>query len=117
MGIDLKILASNFRERRGELLSTASLRLDRDPRLLSLFSKDAIPCLVQPLPPGLKVGHHEDEGLKFDESDRYGEPLTFTTPERLKKLPSLGEISDWNRAALAFILALPPETRLVLYWC
>jgi hypothetical protein len=41
MGIDLKMLASNFRERDGEILSTASIRLDRDPRLLSFFSKDA----------------------------------------------------------------------------
>lgn len=117
MGIDLKILASNFRERRGELLATASVRLDRDPRLLALFSKDAVPCLVQPLPQGLKAGHYEDEGLKFDENDRYGKPLTFTTPGQLKNLPPIDEISDWNRAALAFLLALPPETRIVLYWC
>lgn len=117
MGIDLKILASNFRERRGELLSTASLRLDRDPRLLSLFSKEATPCLVQSLPEGLKVGHYEDEGLKFDQNDRYGKPLTFTTPEQLQVLPLLEEMSDWNRAALAFLLALPPGTRIVLYWC
>ncbi len=117
MGIDLKALASNFRERRGEILSTASLRFDRDMRLLSLFSKDAQPCLVQPLPKGIKVGHYEDDGLRFDENDRYGQPLTFTTPEELESLRHLEDIAQWNRAVLAFLLALPPETRIVLYWC
>ena len=89
MGIDLKILASNFRERRGEILSSASIRLDRDPRLLSLFTKEAQPCLVTALPLGVKVGHYEDDGLKFDEKDRHGQPLTFTTAERLRDLHAL----------------------------
>ena len=117
MGIDLKILASNFRERRGELLSTASLRLDRDPRLQSLLSKEAVPSIVQPLPEGLKVGHYEDDGLKFSDADRYGQPLTFTTPKLIESLRVVEEMSDWNRAVLAFLFALPPETRIVLFWC
>lgn len=117
MGIDLKILASNFREKRGQLLSTASVRLDRDHRLLSLLSKEAVPCLVEPLPVGLKVGHFEDNGLQFDENDRYGNPLTFTTPEQIEALRRVEETSDWNRAAIAFVLALPPGTRIILYWC
>ena len=116
MGLDLKLLASNFRERGGEILSTASLRLDRDPRLLSLFSKDAQPCLVQSFPAGMKVGHYEDDGLKFDQNDRYGHPLTFTTPEQLRALRTPDDISDWNRAVIAFVLALPPGTPVVLYW-
>lgn len=117
MGIDLKALASNFREHGGEMLSTASIRFDRDPRLLSLFSKDAQPCLVRPLPTGVKVGHYEDDGLKFDEKDRYGQPLTFTTPEQLEPLRHVEDIAEWNRAVLAFLLALPPGTRIVLFWC
>lgn len=125
MGIDLKLLASNFRERRGELLSTASVRLDRDPRLFALFSKDATPPVVEPLPKGLKIGHYEDEGLRFDDKDRYRNDLTFTTPillrgltEKLKKAGmEIAEISEWNRAALAYVFALPNETKVVLYWC
>src|SRR5437868_1381468 len=101
MGIDLKILASHFREHRGEFLATASIRLDRDPRLLSLLSSDAVPRLVEPLPEGLKVGHYEDEGLRFDENDRYGKRLTFTSPDQIRSLASVEDISDWNRAALA----------------
>src|SRR5262245_41412283 len=117
MGIDLKILASNLRERGGEWLSTASLRLDRDPRLLSLLSKDSVPCLVKSLPAGLKIGHYEEEGLRFSDKDRYGHELTFTTPEQLGALREVNEISDWNRAVIAFLLGLPPGSRIVLFWC
>src|SRR5205807_2669341 len=117
MGIDLKVLASHFREHRGDLLSTASLRFDRDMRFLSLFSQQADPCIVQPLPHGTKIGHYEDQGLRFDEKDRYGNPLTFTTPEQLEAIRDINEISDWNRAVMAFLFALPSGTRIVLYWC
>jgi hypothetical protein len=117
MGIDLKALATNFREQGGEFLATASLRFDRDPRLLLLFSSDARPTLVQPLPTGLKIGHYEDAGLKFDEKDRYGRPLTFTTPEQVRALRDIQDISEWNRAVLAFLVSLPPGTCIVLYWC
>jgi hypothetical protein len=55
----------------------ATIRLDRDRRVLSLFSKLAEPCIVSELPAGVKVGHYEDDGLKFDEKDRHGHPLTF----------------------------------------
>jgi hypothetical protein len=72
---------------------------------------------VRTLPPGLKVGHYEDDGLKFDDNDRYGHPLTFTTPEQLRSFRPPVDINDWNRAALAFLLALAPGTRIFLYWC
>jgi hypothetical protein len=78
---------------------------------------DAEPCLVRPLPEGLKVGHCEDEGLKYEEVDRYGNALTFTTPTELGKLRVADDLGPWNRAVIAFLLALPPDARVVLYWC
>ncbi len=117
VGVDLKVLATHFRERRGEFLATASLRLDRDARLLTQLDADADPCLVHPLPRGLKVGHYEDEGLRYDEVDRYSKPLTFTTPDTLRHLRVPDDLSDWNRAVLSFLLALPPDARVILYWC
>jgi hypothetical protein len=117
MGIDLRLLASIFRERRGEFLPTASLRLDRTPQLLAQFSESADPCLVRPLPPGLKVSHYEDEGLKFDDVARHGNPLTCTTPMDLRRLQVSSDVGDWNRAVLAFVLTLPADARIILYWC
>ena len=122
MGIDLKLLASNFRERPDRVLTTAAIRLDRDPRVLSLFYPDSDPSIVQPMPEGLKVGHFEDGGLQYDDKDRYGEALTYTTSEKVEQVAvklkdHIDEISRWNRAALAFIVSLPPETKIILYWC
>jgi DNA phosphorothioation-associated putative methyltransferase len=59
MGLELKVLASHFRERDGDFLATAGLRLDRDEELMAGLGTDAMPCLVHPLPVGLRVGHYE----------------------------------------------------------
>ena len=117
MGVDLKVLASHFRERRGEFLATATLRFDRDAGLFAQLAPDAEPRLTHPLPAGLKVGHHEDDGLRWDEADRQGRPLTFTTPAELRRLRLPDDIAPWNRAVLAFLLALPADARIILYWC
>src|SRR5687768_4347984 len=103
MGVDLKVLTSNFRERRGEFLATATLRLDRDEALFAHLAGDA-----QPLPSGLKVGHYEDEGLRWDQVDRQGRALTFKTPADLRRLRVPDDLSSWNKATIAFLLALPP---------
>jgi hypothetical protein len=99
------------------MLPTARLRFDRDTGLFAQLVKEASPCLVHLLPAGLKVGCDRDDGLKFSATDRSGQPLTFTTPAEPARLRVPDDIAPWNRASLAFLLALPPDTRIVLYWC
>jgi hypothetical protein len=89
MGIDLEVMASHFRERRGELVPTATLRFDRDPRLLAQLDLQAIPCPVRSLPEGFRVGRYDEQGLVFTAVDRRGQPLTFTTPADLHCLHRL----------------------------
>jgi hypothetical protein len=79
--------------------------------------RPASPCLVHPLPEGLKIGCYQEEGLIYTATDRSGQPLTFTTPADLARLRVPDDIDPWNRAVLAFLAALPPDTRIVLYWC
>jgi hypothetical protein len=117
MGIDLKVMASHFRERRDEFLPTAILRFERDVGLFARLTRDSVPCFVRPLPNGLKTGYYEDQGLMFTDVDRYGQPLTFTTPGDLRDLEPPEEISPWNRAVLSFLLTLPGDARVVLFWC
>ena len=117
MGIDLKVMATFFRERQDEFLPTATLRFDRDSGIFSQLTLESTPCLVRQLPQGLKVGSYEDGGLVFTEVDRHKQPLTFTTPADLRKLKVPDELHPWNHAVLAFLNALPPSTRIVLYWC
>lgn len=117
MGLDLTVMTSHFRERRGEMLPTATLRFDRDATLFSQLAPDATPCLVRPLPDGLTVGSYEDEGLRYIDADRSDNRLTFTTPADLRRLVVTDDTAQWNRAIITFLLALPPDTRLVLLWC
>jgi hypothetical protein len=53
----------------------------------------------------------------FVDKDRYGNPLTFTTPEQVKAISATDDIGDWNKAVMAFLIALPAGTRIILYWC
>lgn len=117
MGLDLKVMASHFRERRDEFLPTAVLRFDRDDVLFAQLAPDAVPCLVRPLPEGLKVGCHEDAGLTYEHADRYGQPLTCTTATEVLRLRVPDDTAAWNKAILAFLTALPPDARIVLFWC
>jgi len=117
MGVDLEVKASFFRERRGELLPTASLRFDRDPRILGQFDRHATPCLVTPLGGETKIGHYADQGLVFTDKDRYGNELTFTTSAQVKKLKIPEDVAPWNAAVLTFLVSLPPDSKIVLYWC
>jgi hypothetical protein len=117
MGLDLVALTSHFRERRGEMLPTATLRFDRDAALFAQLARDATPCLTHPLPDGLTVGIHEDAGLRFTAVDRYEQPLTCTTPQDLRRLVIPDDTATWNRAILTFLLALSPDARIVLFWC
>jgi hypothetical protein len=110
-------MASHFRERRGEFHRTATLRFDRDHRLFGQLDPPATPCLVQPLPAGLKAGRYEEEGLMYTDTDRRGNPLTFTSPIILRRLRLPEDVGIWNQAILAFLLALPPDARIILFWC
>jgi hypothetical protein len=117
MGVDLTVMASHFRERHGELLPTAVLRFDRDAALFGQLAAEATPCLVRALPEGVRVGSYEDDGLRYTVTDRYGDRLTYTTPSEIRALVVPDDVAAWNRAIIAFLLALPEETRIVLFWC
>lgn len=72
---------------------------------------------MRPLPPERKIGTCEDAGLTWTETDRYGQPLTYTTPADLRRLKVPADLTPWNAAILAFIRALPEDTRVILFWC
>jgi hypothetical protein len=97
-------------------LNHASLRFERGHRLFAQLSADATPPLVRLFPPGLQAGVYRDAELTFTATDGYGKPLTFATPGDLRALCLPGDLAPWNCAVLAFLRALPPDHRLVLFW-
>jgi hypothetical protein len=66
---------------------------------------------------GVKSGRYEEQGLMFTDTDRRGNPLTITTPTLLRQWRLPEDMSPWNQAILAFLLALPPDARIILFWC
>lgn len=68
-------------------------------------------------PPRRAFGVYQDDGLTWIKADRYGQRLTFTTPMDLRRLEVPPGLDPWNKAVLAFLLALPEDARVVLFWC
>ena len=64
-----------------------------------------------------KIDIYGDDGIESVMDDCYGDPLTYihadTMAKLLEEMPS--EI-PWDIAVLAFVKALPKDTRIVLWW-
>jgi hypothetical protein len=57
-----------------------------------------------------------DEGIEEHREDAYGEPLRFVTSGDLVGLELPDNLLPWDRGIFAFLKALPPSTRVVLWW-
>jgi hypothetical protein len=62
------------------------------------------------------VQWYEDEGLKEWKEDPYGQPLTFMLAHTIARHLSAASLHGFDAATLAYLNALPPETRVVLWW-
>ncbi len=60
---------------------------------------------------------YEDDGLVERTTDPYGAPLRWCWASDLAKLEITQDMHPWNAAVLAFVRALPPELKIVLWWC
>lgn len=69
---------------------------------------------TETLPLGLQM-LTEEEGLETFTEDLHGDPIPFVRAEAFRRLAA--EIrGDWNRGVFLFLAALPPKTRVVLWW-
>lgn len=62
------------------------------------------------------IENYEDEGIKSRITDCYGKPLKFYHARALAELLNVLPLDPWDRAICVFLSALPPTTRIVLYW-
>lgn len=111
MGLDLDLIVDQYKTESARLLGHTRIGLERNYALFGAIQA------LQPRSAAVSLWNYEDEGLKDRNEDPYGTPLTELWAGELAKvdLPE-GEITDWNRAALAFVKALPWRTRVVLWW-
>lgn len=62
------------------------------------------------------VQWYGDEGLEAIKEDHYGVPLTFMPAHSIARHLSAAPLRGFDAATLAYLKALPPETRVVLWW-
>lgn len=71
---------------------------------------------THPLPTGLKINYFGEAGLLSKNVDGYDAPLTFVYAKDLASLAIDEYTPPYNKAIVAFLKALPPETPIVLMW-
>lgn len=75
---------------------------------------DRIKAEAVPLSNG--IDWYDDDGLEERRDDQYGEPLTFLPAHAVARHLSAAPLRCWDAAVLAFVKALPPDSRVVLWW-
>jgi len=111
MGLDLALYPKRFPSLRTHLMAER-LTLDRCYNLFDrVKEKPAVPIPAAVL-------HYDDErGVVERVTDSYGEPLMQVWAGVLAAIPEEEwGWSEWNRAARAYLAAIPPDTPVVLWW-
>ncbi len=124
MGMDLTLMPMQYSDLKNHTwwLGYNRLSFDRSYNLFNYFGldyddyKNKKVINNKPIPKGIKVDIYGDDGLKTVETNPYGEPLTFFYAEDVKKIPVSKDMSDWNKAIIKFLKALPRKTIVVLEW-
>ena len=115
MGLDLTLLP--FAD---DTYSHTVLSCRRDSPLFDFI--ETLPSLD--VPPNFNSYLSRDD--KYEEShygltikDAYGEQLKYTTVKELLSMSSefANNLSNKNKAVLAYLACLPNETKVALYWC
>jgi hypothetical protein len=110
VSINLTLVFDRYGFSRDSLLAFERMRLDwQDYEAFDRLKEDAIP-----LQNG--VDWYGDEGLRHTTTDDYGAPLTYVAAHTLAKHLSAAPLQGWDAAALAFLKALPQDTKVVLWW-
>lgn len=103
------------------LLAYTRIALDRNYEIFGQIAnirgvKARVVCDPKPIPATVKFKWYSDEGLQERNYDAYGDPLKFVYAHELSKVNLDSDAGAWNKAAFAFVRALPPDTIIVLWW-
>ena len=117
MGIDLTIAPQRYITPHDEFttwfLAFDRISFDRDYILFDNIRK------LKPhlLPESTTFQWYGDDGLKEIEKDAYGDTLTYVNADDLAKaFTETPNLSYKNKAIKAYIEALPPSHKIVLWW-
>jgi len=110
MGINLTLAIDRY-SNSGAMHCSQRTRLDwQDYDAFKRICGEAIPLTSG-------VHWYGDEGIEHRHTDQYGEPLTYMAAHTIARHLGDAKLSKWDAATLAYLQAIPPETRVVLWWC
>jgi len=110
MGVDLAVAFDEYFNFEGSLrLAYSRLDLTRDRALWEILKEMEERPFDQP------IQWYYEEGIKDENQNAYGGPLTYLTAGELKRI-DIKDLSPWNKAVFRFIGALPDDTKVLLYW-
>jgi hypothetical protein len=95
---------------KGPILCYERHRLDWvDYGLFARIKAEAVPLTEG-------VQWYDDDGLGETKEDCYGEPLTFMSAHNIARYLGTVPLRGFDAATLAYLKALPVDTRVVLWW-
>ena len=110
MSVSLVLAFDRYTFSKGPIFCYERHRLDwYDYKVFDQISDEATPLAEG-------VMWYEDEGVELRKEDPYGDPLKFMSAHSLIRYLNKAPLSGWDLATLAFLKALPPEARVVLWW-
>lgn len=111
MGVDLSLYPVKYSLETGEELSFSILSLERRRELWPLIEE------IESHPVKEATGHFGDN-YRTITKDPYGTPLRYVRAKDLLALQDNEAVQDnnLNRAAWAYLSAIAPETKIILYW-
>jgi hypothetical protein len=111
MSVNLTLIFDRYGFTNGPLLAFERMRLDWQ----NYDAFDRLKAYAQPFERG--VDWYGDEGVYPTYADAYENPLTYVTAYTLEKhLSNVSSLSARDKAVLAFLSALPSDTKIVLWW-
>lgn len=112
--------------RRGVILGNNRLVLEtefkifRQIRDLTSFGDEELSLeriTPKPLPANHRLAVYEDEGLQKTFNDSYDDRLTYLQAGEFAKITLFDDTSIINKAIISFLITLPKDTMIILYWC
>lgn len=110
MGIDLTLSPAQYGSGTSSDLADTRVSLDRDYALFDQIK--ALPSWLTRFP----LYWYGDDGVNLRSTDPYGDPLRYVCAVEFAAIKPADDATAWNRAAIAFLAALPPDTRVYLWW-
>lgn len=111
MGTSLILAFDRFAFASEPILCSERHRIDwRDYELFDRIRADAVPL-------GLGAYWYDVDGLEEILVDPYGSPLTYLAAGTLARHLKDAPLKGFDAATRAYVEHLPPETKVVLYWC